>query len=62
MKDQEKGLDYCLYSIQEIKGENAFLIPTFWVNFHFGPKIDFVTNVVPKKRKLILFWSLPLTH
>ena len=38
-----------------IYGENALLVSTFWVNFHFGPKIDFITNVVHKKRKLILF-------
>ena len=26
-----------------------FWSPIFWVNFHFGPKIDFVTNFIPKK-------------
>ena len=36
-------------------GKNALLIYTFWANYHFGPKIDFATNVVPKKRKSILF-------
>ena len=25
---------------------------TFWVNSHFCSKIDFVTNVVPKKKKI----------
>ena len=46
----------------KFQGENALLVPTFWVNSHFGPKINFATNVVPKKRKLFLFWSLPSTH
>ena len=59
-----EGIEYH-FSYSEITsklGENALLIPTFWVNSHFGPKINFVTNVGPKKRKLILFWSLPSTH
>ena len=43
-------------------GENTLLVPTFWVNSHFGSKIDFVTNVVPNKRKSFLKWSLPSTH
>ena len=29
------------------------MVPTFWFNSHFGPKIDFVTNVVPNKKKKI---------
>ena len=27
------------------------MVLTFWFNSHFGPKIDFVTNVVPNKKK-----------
>ena len=44
------------------KGEDALFVPTFWVNFHFSPKIDFVANFIPKKRKSFLKWSLPSTH
>ena len=40
-------------------GDNALLVPTFWVNSHFGLKIDFVTNVIPKKWKSFLKWPLP---
>ena len=32
--------------------ENTLLIPTFWVNYHFGPKIDFVNNIISKKKKI----------
>ena len=38
----------------EKKGENTLLVHTFWFNSHFGPKIDFVTNVTPEKRKSFL--------
>jgi len=43
-------------------GKNAFLVHTLWINFSFGPKIDFVTNVIPRKRKSFLKWSLPSIH
>ena len=45
----------CLIIYIYMCDENALLVPIFWINFHFSSKIDFVTNVVPKKRKLILF-------
>ena len=44
------------------KGENAILIAKFWVNSHFVPKIDFVTNIIFKERKLFLKWSLLSTN
>ena len=37
------------------KGIKAFLVPTFWVNSHFGPKIDFVPIVIPIFKKSFLF-------
>ena len=46
-------------------GENTLLVPKFWVNFHFGPKIDFVNNIISKKKKIdsILVTAInPLTE
>ena len=48
-------IELCLFFLDFKTGENALLIPTFWVNYHFGPKIDFITNFVPKKENRFHF-------
>ena len=38
------------------------MVPTFWVNSHFGPQIDFVANSIPKKGKSFLKSFLSSTN
>ena len=49
-KDVVKKLktEKCIKYYKKI-GKNALLVLIFWVNSHFGPKINFATNVVPKE-------------
>ena len=50
---------YLVYTIHNlimfyfIIGENALFVPTFWVNFHFGPKIDFFAKKKKKKKSFL---------
>ena len=50
------------YVVMFILGEKTLLIPTFWTDSHFDSYFDFTNILVPKNRKSILFWFLPLTH
>ena len=47
---------------KKTREENTLAVPTFWADSLFGHNFDFAIILVPKNRKSILFWSLPLTH
>ena len=45
-----------------LEGVNAFLVHTFLGHFYFGSYISILSLLVPKMKKCVPFWYLPLAH